>query len=59
MACWVNNATTAASVTAEVQVQALAWHSGLKDLVLPQLWHASQLWLGFDSWTDNVHVPPV
>ena len=30
----------------EVQVQTLAWHSGLKDPVLPQLWYRSQLGLG-------------
>ena len=22
----------------------------VKDLALPQLWHRSQLWFGFDSW---------
>ena len=25
----------------------------VKDLVLPQLWHRSQLWLGSDSWPAN------
>lgn len=27
----------------------------VKDLVLPQLWHRSQLWLGFDPWPRDLH----
>ena len=34
MVLWVKNMTVAAEVAAKVQVQALARHSGLKDLVL-------------------------
>ena len=37
MVQWVKNPTVAAWVTAETRVQSLAWHSGLKDLALPQL----------------------
>ena len=37
MAQWVKNPTVVAQVAAEVGVQSLAWCSGLKDLVLPQL----------------------
>ena len=47
VAQWVKNPTVAAQVTAEVQVQPLAQHSGLKDPVLLQLQSRSQLWLGF------------
>ena len=32
---WVTNPTAVAQVTAEVQVQSLAWCSGLKALVFP------------------------
>ena len=28
----------------------------VKDLALPQLWHRSQLWLGFHPWPRNFHV---
>ena len=35
MAQWVKNPTTAAQVTAEVQVQSPAQRSGLKDPALP------------------------
>ena len=36
MAQWVKNLTVEAQVAVEVQVQFPAWHSGLKDLALPQ-----------------------
>ena len=36
-----------------MQVQSLAWHSGLKDPAFQQLWHRSQLWLGSDPWPGN------
>ena len=35
VAQWVKNPTAVAQVAAGVQVQSLALHSGLKDLVLP------------------------
>ena len=28
----------------------------VKGMVLEQLWHRLQLWLGFSSWTKNFHV---
>ena len=56
MVHWVENPTAAAWVIAEMQVQALAGHSGLKDLVLLQLRPRSQLWLRFSPWPGNVHV---
>lgn len=28
----------------------------VKDPVLPQLWHRSQLGLGFDPWSKNFHM---
>ena len=57
MVPWVKNLTTAAWVTAEPQVHFPAWSSGLKDVALLQLWHRSQLWLRFDSWPGNFHMP--
>ena len=39
--------------SARTQVQAPAWHSGLKDLVLPQLQCRLQLWLISDPWSRN------
>ena len=35
------------------QVQSPAQPSGLKNLVLPQLWHRLKLWLRSDSWPRN------
>ena len=29
----------------------------VKDPALPQLWHRSQLWLGFDLWPWELHMP--
>ena len=40
---WIKNPTAVAWVAAEVCVQFLAWHSGLKDGALLQLQHRSQL----------------
>ena len=53
---WVKNPTAAAWIDAEVKVQSPAWHSALKDLVLPQLWHRSWLWLRFGPCPGNFHV---
>ena len=39
---WVKNLIAVTQVTAEVQVQSLAWHSGLKDPALPRQRHRSQ-----------------
>ena len=47
MTQWVKNPTAVTRVPAEARVQSLAWHSGLKDWALLQLWHRSQLWFGF------------
>ena len=44
---WVKNLIAVAWVTVEVQIWSPAWHSGLKDPVLPQLQLRSQLWLRF------------
>ena len=49
MAQWVKNLNVVASITAEVWIQFLAQCSELKDLALLQLWHRSQLPLGFHS----------
>ena len=35
------------------QVKSPVRHSRLKDMMLPQLWHRSQLQVGFDSWSGN------
>ena len=40
-----------AQVAVKAQVQCPAWHSGLKDPAL------LQLWLGFNSWPREPHVP--
>ena len=47
MAQWVKNPAAVAQVTVEVQVQSPAQHSGLKDLMLPQLR------LGFSPWPHS------
>ena len=49
VAQWFKNPTAVALFAAVVQV-------GLKDLVLLQLWHRSQLWLRFNPWPGNCHV---
>ena len=54
---WIKNPTAATWVSVEVQVWSLVWHSGWQDLALPQLWHRSQLQLGFNPWLRNFHVP--
>ena len=38
---------------ARIQVHSPVWHSGLKDLVLPQLWQRSQLQLRSEPWPGN------
>ena len=50
---------TVAWVTAEMQVQSLAQHSGLKDPALSQLWHGPQPQLEFNSWPRTFHRPQV
>ena len=35
------------------QIPSLAWHSELKDLALPLLWHRLQLQLGSDPWPEK------
>ena len=57
VAQWVKNPTEVAQVAEEVQVWPPAWSCGLKCLVLPQLWHSSQLWLWFIPWPGNFHLP--
>ena len=56
MAQWVKKLTAVAQVDVDAWVRSLAWSNGLKDLVLPQLWHKSQLWLTFSSWPRNFHM---
>ena len=53
MAQWVKNPTAAALVPAEAWARSPAQHSGLKDLVLPQLRHRSQLRLRFNPGPRN------
>ena len=50
VAQWVKNLTAAAWVAVKVWAQSLTQCSGLKDLVL------LQLWLGFNSWPRNFHM---
>ena len=58
MAQWVKNPTAAAWFAAKVQIRSPVWHSGLKDPALLQLWRRSQLWLTFNPWPRNFHMPP-
>ena len=51
----VKNLSAAAQVTAQGQVQSLAWHSGLKDPAWQKLWYRSQLQLRFNTWPRNFH----
>ena len=51
VALWVKNLTAVTRVAVEVQDQSLAWWSGLKDLLLPQLW------LGRDWGLDPIPGP--
>lgn len=46
----LKNLTAAAPVTVEAWVWSSAWHSGLKDPVL------LQLWVGFNLWPVNFHM---
>ena len=50
---WVKNLTAAAWVTAEVRVPSPSQGSGLKDLVLLQLWGRFILQLGFSPWPGD------
>ena len=56
MAQWVKNPTAVAQATVEAQVWSPAQCSGLKDLVLSQLQHRSQLWLGFNLCPGNFQM---
>ena len=51
MVQWIKNLTAAAWVAVEAGIQPPAPCSGLEDPLLPQLW------LGFNPWPGNVHVP--
>ena len=59
MAQWVKSPTVVAQVASEVCVPPLAQHSGLKDPVLLQPQHRSQLQLGFNPWLGNFRMPCV
>ena len=59
MAQWVKTLTAAARVAVEAQVQYLPGYNVLKDLALPRVRHRSQLWLGFNPWPGNSHMPQV
>ena len=56
MVQWIKNPTAVTLVTVEVWVRSPPQHSGLKDLVLPQLWYRSKLWLGFSPWLGNFYM---
>ena len=47
---FLKNLIAAAQVIAEAWVRSPAWHTGLNDMAL------LQLWLGFDSWPGNFHM---
>ena len=50
VAQWVKNLTVATQAAAVARVQPSAWHSGLKDPALLQLWQRSQLQFRFNPW---------
>ena len=52
----VKNLTAAALVSEKAQVRSLAWCSGLKDPVLPQLQRRLKPGLGFIPRPGNFHV---
>ena len=52
VAQWVKNLTAVLGCRS-----ILGWHNGLKNLVLLQLRHRSQLGLGFNPWPRNFHTP--
>ena len=56
MAHWVKNLTAASRVAMEAKVWSLVPCSGLKKPVMLQLWHRSQLWLGFNPCPKNFHM---
>ena len=56
MTHWVKDPTAVAQMAVEARVQSWAWHSGLKDPELPQLWHRSQPWLRFNPRPGNFHM---
>ena len=41
----------------EERVPSPAWFSGLKELVLLQLWHWAVLWPRFSPWPRNFYMP--
>lgn len=55
---WMKTPTTVAQVAAELQARS-HWHSGLKDLALPQLRFRLGLQLGLSSLPRNVHTPRI
>ena len=56
MAQWLKNLTVVAQITARGKGSIPSPVQWIKDLVSPQLWHWSQLWLGFDPWPENFHM---
>ena len=59
MARWVKNWTAAAQVAIEAWVQSPVLCSRSKDLALLQMWNRSKLWLEFNPWSGNSHMPQV
>ena len=57
VAQWVKNLTEAAQVTMKVWVKSPAQHSGVKYPLLLWLQLSLQLWLRFDLWPRNFHIP--
>ena len=55
----IKDLTAAAQVSAEAQIQSLPQSSELKDPGLLQLQDRLQLWLTFNPWPRNFHMPQV
>ena len=57
MVQWVKNLTAAACVPEEVCFCYLSQHRGLKDPAFPQLQCRTVMWLRFNPWPRNFHMP--
>ena len=55
MAKWINDLAGLCGIVGSIPGLA-KW---VKDPVLLHLWHRSQMWLRFDLWPGEIHMPQV